>query len=176
MKNINTKTNSWGKSVTNSRGSTMIEMGALLLPFMLLLFSVFEFGWYFFHEHTLQYATREGMRMALVGGVINDENGDPLSREASIVQTIQENAAWAMDINSGDISIMVVGDNYQNPEGWETAAPNAGNPADYMRVVVEYEHSFLTPLVGPMLSDGGTIKMRAQGTYRNELFDVSTEA
>ena len=43
----------------------------------------------------------------------------------------------------------VVGDNYQNPEGWETAAPNAGNPADYMRVVVEYDHAFLTPLVGP---------------------------
>ena len=155
----------------------MVEMGALLLPFLLLLFGVFEFGWYFFHEHTLQYATREGMRMALVGGVVNDEEGNPLSREESIIQTIQENAAWAMDIDESDISIFVVGDNYQNPEGWETAAPNAGNPADYMRVVVEYEHAFLTPLVGPLLSGGsGTINMRAQGTYRNELFDISTEA
>lgn len=154
----------------------MIEMGALLLPFLLLLFSVFEFGWYFFHEHTLQYATREGMRMALVGGVVNDENGDPLSREASIVKTIQDNAAWAMDIESGDISIFVVGDNYQNPEGWETEAPNAGNPADYMRVVVEYDHTFLTPLVGPIISDSGSIRLKAQGTYRNELFDTSTEA
>ncbi|WP_447968949.1 TadE/TadG family type IV pilus assembly protein [Nitrospira sp. M1] len=154
----------------------MTEVGLLLFPFILLLSSVFEFGWYYFHEHTLQHATREGMRLALVGGITKDGNGDSLSREDSIIHAIQKNASWAMVIRAEDIAIFKVGDNYQNPEGWETAAPNAGNPADYMRVVVDYEHTFLTPFVGRIFSENGSAKMRAQATYRNELYDIQTEA
>ena len=167
---------SFEKRYLNSRGNVMTEMGLLLLPFRLLLASVFEFGYYYFHEHTLQYATREGMRLALVGGVLNDEQGDPLTREESIIRTIKENASWAMSIDEDDIAIFNVGNNYENPEGWETAAPNAGNPADYMRVVVDYEHTFLTPFIGKIFSNEGTASMRAQATYRNELFDTQTEA
>ena len=159
---------SWG----NSRGNTMTEIALLLFPFLLLLTSVFEFGWYYFHEHTLEHATREGMRLALVGGITNDEDGDPLTREESIIKTIQKNASWAMSIPAENIAIFKVGNNYENPDGWETTAPNAGNPADYMRVVVEYKHKFLTPLVGHIFSDDGTANMRAQATYRNELYDI----
>ncbi|GJL55733.1 MAG: hypothetical protein NPIRA02_28650 [Nitrospirales bacterium] len=164
------------KTLRNARGNTMTEVGLLLLPFLLLLSSVFEFGWYYFHEHTLQHATREGMRLALVGGILHDEDGNPLSREEAIIATIQKNASWAMTIKEEDIAIFKVGNNYQNPEGWETAAPNAGNPADYMRVVVDYEHTFLTPFVGKFFSDEGSAPMRAQATYRNELYDIQTEA
>lgn len=150
----------------------MTEMGFLLLPFLLLIMAVVEFGWFYLHEHTLQYATREGMRLALVGGILTDGQGQPLSREDSIIQTIQQSAAWIMDIPQSNIHIFTVGNNYDNPEGWETAAPNAGNPADYMRVVVDYEHTFLTPLISHLFSDDGTFLMRAQGTYRNELFQT----
>lgn len=158
--------------IRDSRGHTVTEMGFLLLPFLLLLMAVVEFGWFYLHEHTLQYATREGMRLALVGGILTDGEGQPLSREDSIIQTIQQSAAWIMDIPQSNIRIFNVGNNYENPEGWETAAPNAGNPADYMRVVVDYEHTFLTPLISQLFSDDGTFLMRAQGTYRNELFQT----
>lgn len=156
----------------DSRGHTMAEMGFLLLPFLLLLLAVIEFGWFYLHEHTLQYATREGMRMALVGGILTDGQGQPLSREDSIVETIKQSAAWIMEIPDDHIHIFLVGNNYENPDGWETAAPNAGNPADYMRVVVDYEHTFLTPLIGGFFSDDGRFTLRAQGTYRNELFET----
>ncbi|GJL49705.1 MAG: hypothetical protein NPIRA01_09320 [Nitrospirales bacterium] len=176
MEDFSTPRKFFKENLNNPRGNTMIEIGLLLLPFLLLLSSVFEFGWYYFHEHTLQHATSEGMRIALVGGVTNDEQGNAMSREDTIIKTIQENASWAMTINPGDIAIFKVGNNYENPEGWETAAPNAGNPADYMRVVVNYDHTFLTPFVGHLFSEDGSAKMRAQATYRNELYDIQTEA
>lgn len=159
-------------NLKNAKGHTMVETAFLLLPFMVLLSAVMEFGWYYLHQHTLQFATREGMRMATVGGVLTDSQGAPMSREDSIIKTIQENASWVMDIPTGNIKIFQVGDNYSNPAGWETAMPNAGNPADYMRVVVQYDHRFFTPLVGHIFSDDNSIQMQAQGTYRNELFDV----
>ncbi len=51
---------------------------ALTLPiFIILVIGIIEFGWYFFVQHTLQYATREGMRLALVGRTINNPGGTP---------------------------------------------------------------------------------------------------
>jgi len=158
----------WG----NSRGTTTLEMGLLIAPFMLLMVGLFEFGSYFLQEHTLQYATREGMRFALVGGVLQDAQGNPLSREDSIIKTIRDTASTVMDIQPANIHIFQVGDNYSNPVGYETAPNNVGNPADYMRVVVTYDHQFFTPLIGDFFSTDGTVTLQAQGTYRNELFNT----
>jgi len=168
------KQKKWGIRAigNNSKGTTILEMGFLMAPFVLLLVAVFEFGWYFLQEHTLQYATREGMRLALVGGVLNDAQGNPLSREDSIIQIIQEKAAAVMDIPTQNIKIFQVGNNYSSPSGSETAPNNVGNAADYMRVAVWYDHQFFTPLVGGLFSGDGTIRLEAQGTYRNELFDT----
>jgi len=147
-------------------------MGLLIAPFMLLMVGLFEFGSYFLQEHTLQYATREGMRFALVGGILQDDQGNPLSREASIIKTIRDEASTVMDIPQANIHIFQVGNNYSNPAGYETGPNNVGNPADYMRVVVTYNHQFFTPLVGDLLSSNGTVTLQAQGTYRNELFNT----
>ena len=45
-----------------------------MLPlFLLAAMSVTEFGWYYLHQHVLQYATREGMRVGLLGVTLEDE-------------------------------------------------------------------------------------------------------
>jgi hypothetical protein len=62
------------------RGATIVEFAMVLPVFVLLLFGIIEFGRYFFVQHTLQFATREGTRLALVGGTLVDANGNPLSR------------------------------------------------------------------------------------------------
>ncbi len=156
--------------VKNERGSTLIESAALMLPFLLLFLGIVEFGWYFLHQHTLQFSTREGMRMALVGSTLLDQNGDALSREESIKETIGKQAQWAMNIEPEKIWIFQVGDNYSDPDDWKTSAANAGNPADYMRVRVQYDHEFFTPLIGGFFSADRKVTMEAEGTYRNELF------
>lgn len=175
---MNTKTEQTAPSrlIKNQRGNTTTEMAMMLLPFVILILGVMEFGWYFLHQHTLQYATREGMRLALVGEVLNDENGDPQTRDASIRQVIHEKGELGlMNIDQADdIAIWKAGANDDAGGGltFEELAPNAGNPADYMRIKVDYEHQFLTPLIGNFFPDSDSITLRAEATYRNEDFTV----
>lgn len=164
--NAKTEQTSPSRVIKNQRGNTTTEMAMMLLPFVILILGVMEFGWYFLHQHTLQYATREGMRLALVGEVLNDENGDPLTREVSISQVIHEKGELGlMDIN--DINFLHEADD----NNWELA-PNAGNPAEYMRLKVQYQHQFLTPLIGQFFPDSESILLKAEATYRNEDFTV----
>ena len=153
----------------DARGVAIVEF-ALVFPLLLLLaFMLIDFGFYFFCQHTVQYATREGVRLALVGRTINDSQGNALSREASIVQTIRDKAAVAVRPADLSISIYPVGSSYGDPSGWE-ATQDAGNPGVYMRVRTRYTYRFLTPLIGSLVS-GGSVPIQAQATYRNELFD-----
>ncbi len=160
-----------GSSDRRDRGSTAVEFALTLPIFIILFIGIIEFGWYFFVQHTLQYATREGMRLALVGRTIADPSnpGNNLSREASIIQTIRDNAMLPAIRNGIVVSIYPVNTNFTDPTGWETQQ-DAGDPGDYMRVRSRYVHSFFTPLIGGFFSGGG-ITIQAEGTYRNELFN-----
>jgi Flp pilus assembly protein TadG len=149
------------------RGSTLVEFGLVFPLFAMLLFGIIEFGWYFFVQHTLQYATREGTRLALVGGTLAGPNGSQMTRVASIVQTIQNDAILAVDPSKIAISIFPITAPYTNPTGWQ-GQQNAGNPGDYMRVVTQYNYTFLTPFIGVFFPGGSVIQ--AETTYRNENF------
>ena len=77
------------------RGSTLVEF-ALAAPILFMVtFVIVDLGTYFFREHTVQFATREGVRLALAGGTVRDSQGNALGREASIVSTIQRYASVA---------------------------------------------------------------------------------
>jgi len=159
----------YGLSGRTDRGSSIVEFALTLPIFIILVVGIIEFGWYFFVQHTLQYATREGMRLALVGRTLT-VGGTPLSREASIIKTIQDNATLAIKPSSSvQVSIYPVTSTYSDPTGWETQQ-DAGDPGDYMRVRSRYNHRFFTPLIGGFFS-GGAIVIQAEGTYRNELFN-----
>jgi len=157
----------------NHKGTTVVELALVLPFFLLLIFGIIDFGWYFFIEHTLQYATREGTRLALVGGSLQGKDGNPMTREDSIISTIKENASLAVNPSSLSIYIFPIGDDYKDPGNWQdpNSKPDAGSPGQYMRVKTQYTYKFLTPLIGALFT-GGTILIEAQGTYRNELFDT----
>jgi len=150
------------------RGATAVEFALVAPLFFLLVLGIIEFGWYFFVEHTIQYATREGTRLALVGTQLEDNEGNLMTREDSIVRTIQENAAFAVDPDDLMISIYPVGAGYEDPEDWETEV-DAGSGGDYMRVRTRYTFTFITPLIGAFFPEGGRV-IRASTLFRNELF------
>lgn len=152
----------------DSKGVTMVEFALVLPIFVLLLCATIEFGYYFFVEQTIQFAAREGTRLALVGGTLNDPNGNPMTRQASIIQTIQDNASLAIDPSALQISIFPVGSGYTNPVNWQTTE-DPGTGGQYMRVVVQYTYTFWTPIIGQFFSSGQQV-ITAQALYRNELF------
>jgi Flp pilus assembly protein TadG len=154
----------------DDKGTTVVEFALVLPIFLLLVFGIFDFGRYFFVEHTLQYATREGMRLALVGRRLMGEDGNPMTREDSIIQTIRDNASLAVNPSSLSIYIFQIGSDYTDPSNWQTLPPNAGNPGSYMRVKTRYTYEFMMPLIGAFFTEGESL-VEAQATYRNELFD-----
>ena len=158
-----------GRRSRDSRGMAIVEF-ALVFPLLLLLvFMTIDFGMYFFVQHTIQFATREGVRLALVGRTINDDSGNEMTREASIIATIRDKAAVAVKPEDLSISIYPVDTGYSDPSTWQTTQ-NAGDPGVYMRVRTRYTYKFVTPFIGALVS-GGSVPIQAQATYRNELFD-----
>ena len=154
-----------------SRGDQGVAIAefALILPMMLILiFTIVDFGLFFFIQHTVQFATREGVRVALVGRILTDGDGDPMTREESILQTIRDKVQVAVDPAQVAISIFPVNDDYSDPEDWEDMQ-NAGSPGSYMRVRTRYSYKFVTPILSALVPDGRLL-IRAQATYRNEFF------
>jgi Flp pilus assembly protein TadG len=157
------------KTLRSGKGSTIVEF-ALIFPLLLLLmFGVMDFGFYFFVQHSLQFATREGVRLALVGRTINDNAGNPMSRVASIVQTIKTKAAVAVRPADVSVSVFPVDATFADPSGWQTTQ-DAGLPGSYMRVRSRYTYRFITPLIGALVP-GSSRVIEVQATYRNELFN-----
>lgn len=150
------------------RGAAAVEFALVLPLFALLMFGIIDFGRYFFVQHTVQYATREGTRLALVGGTLTDDDGNPLSRIASIIKKIQDSVGLAIDPSELSISVFPITAAYSDPTGWEDIQ-DAGSPGDYMRVRTRYTYRFLTPFIGDFFSNGVNI-IEAAATYRNELF------
>jgi Flp pilus assembly protein TadG len=158
------------RTLRNGRGATIVEF-ALVFPLLLLLmFGVMDFGFYFFVQHSLQFATREGVRLALVGRTINDGSGNAMSREASIVQTIRSKASVAVKPANVLVYIYPVNTNFADPAVLDTTQNSAGLPGSYMRVKTRYTYRFITPLVGALVP-GRSKVIEVQATYRNELFN-----
>jgi Flp pilus assembly protein TadG len=154
--------------MASDKGATVVEFALVLPIFALLLFSTIEFGNYFFVQHTLQFATREGTRLALVGATLNDPKGNPMSRQASIIQTIKDHASLAVNPDALRINIFPVGAGYTDPANWDkTTDPGVGG--SYMRVRVQYTFNFLTPLIQQFFPAGQHV-ITAEALYRNELF------
>jgi hypothetical protein len=153
------------------RGLAIVELAIVLPLFMVILFAIFDFGMYFFVKHTVQYATREGMRVALVGKRLPDDSGDLMSREDTVISTIREKASFAVDASALSVYVYPVAVDYGDPGDWDDAEPDAGAPGIYMRVRSRYLYTFITPIIGAFFP-GGQALVEAQGTYRNELFDA----
>ncbi len=155
----------------NDSGISAVEIGITLLPFLLVVFGVAEFGWYFLQTHTLNTAVSEGIRIGATGAVLNDENDDPRSREDSIKQAIIDKASSIMVIDPADIQIFEVVDvaDWTDPD--DPATASAGGAGAFMRVRVTHTHNFFTQLVGGFFGGGtGTVDLTSEGTYRNEDF------
>lgn len=153
----------------HERGAAIIEFALVLTLLFFLFFAIIEFGRFFFVQHTLQFATREGARLALVGRTLTDASGNPLSREASIVKLIRDKASVAMNPSDVSISIYPIPANYADPGGWQSTQ-NAGLPGSYMRVRTRYTFKFLVPILQE-INPATDILVEAQSTYRNEVFN-----
>jgi len=155
---------------SKEQGATLVEF-ALILPILILfVFAIVDFGRYFFIQHTLQYATREGMRLALVGGTITREE-ELLDRTDSMRTIIREKVSLAINPDDLQINVFEVNPDFSDPDSWDETS-DAGGPDAIMRVRTRYNLNFITPIIGSFFSEN-SILVQVQGTYRNEFFDTN---
>lgn len=160
------------KCCRNDSGISAVEVGLTLLPFLLVVFGVMEFGWYFLQTHTMNTAISEGIRIGTTGAVLEDPPGTTLSREASIRKAIKDKAEGVMVIADADITLFEVTDaNWTDPTDPAVLAAGDGGAGAFMRVRVTHDHQFFTHFVGGFFGGGtGSVTLTSEGTYRNENF------
>ncbi len=69
------------------RGAEVLELALLMLPLLWLTFGAIDFGWYFYLQHNLEGAAREGARAGIISG-----NGNAKVRDA--VVRVMENSGF----------------------------------------------------------------------------------
>lgn len=79
---------------SRKRGAEVLEM-ALMMPILLLLiFGMIEFGYFFYLQHNLQAAAREGAR---TGAMLNATNTDAINKASAFL--------GAANLNAGSFNI-----------------------------------------------------------------------
>ena len=126
------------KKIKNCKGASAVEFVIVVLIFLVLAFGIIDYGWFFFRQHTIELATREGARVGVVRG--DDDN---------ITQAIKDKASLAVDPNDLNISFYT------------------DATADATTVQTRYTHHFFSPLIG-VFFPGGSEVITAEVTFKRE--------
>ena len=130
------------------RGTETVEFALTATLIFILLFGIIEFSLALFDRATVANASREGARVGILYRDYWDGNGDPLPRDAGIVETTEDALveqavlSYAHDyvISPGSASVLDVADititrNY--------GADGIFNVGDQISVQIDYGFSFL---------------------------------
>ena len=68
----------------NEKGASAVELALILVPLMVLIFAVFQFGILFNNWIALTYAAREGVRLAAVDVDVSEISAKVIERAPSV--------------------------------------------------------------------------------------------
>jgi Flp pilus assembly protein TadG len=119
----------------------MVEFTIVLLPLLLILFGIIEFGLVMYDKVTVVHDAREAARL----GAVNDVSGKTLLADAPAGSTLT--FTCATDPASGN-------------------AAGAYNVGDKVTAHVTYTHTFITPLIGDLF--GGSLNLSSNATMTLE--------
>jgi Flp pilus assembly protein TadG len=136
----------------STRGQALVETAISVLLLVMCTCTLFDFGRFFWSLLTVQNGVAQGTRFA----VTNRQLGS-LGRDDSIRKAIRD-ATPGFALADDDIVFYDV----------STGATGSGGPRDTIRVTVEQNFRFLTPIVSDFFGDDGTIRFRVSSTMQNE--------
>ena len=145
-------------------GQAAVEVAFVLPIFLLLTFSIVDFGRLFYTQASLQDAVRQAGRFAVTGQHLADPGnpGKYLSRVQSIIQTAVA-ANPSIQVTDINVSSLAGGPN------------NAGGPGDTVTISLTTKLQMLTPYVaalfpGSSSDDYGKYKFTVSVSFKNEPF------
>jgi len=133
-------------------GQAFVETAICVLLLVMCTFTIVDFGRFFWSLLTVQNGVTQGTRFAVTNRLL-----DGLDRDDSIRKAIRD-ATPGFELGDDDIVFYDV----------TTGSSGSGGPRDTIRVTVEQDFRFLTPLVADFFGDDGTIRFRVSSTMQNE--------
>jgi hypothetical protein len=131
----------------------LIETGIVVTLLVLCTFTIVDFGRLFWALLAVQNGVAEGTRFA----VTNREFAG-LDRAESIRRAIRD-ATPGFSIDDDDVVFFNVSTGQSG---------SSGDPSETIRVTVEQDFQFITPVVGELFGEGGVFRFGVSSTMRNE--------
>ena len=148
----------------SERGQTLVEFAVCASLFVLLLFSILDFGFLFYTKMTLQNAVRTAGRYAITGNCDSGDcydNGNSGNRMQTILDTVH---TLSFGLNP-TVSVNCVTGSCSGSYG--AGANNAGGPGDTVRITASY---VFNPFIIKRFFPGGIYTVTCSSTYKNETF------
>ena len=122
---------------------------------MLLSLSVVEAAMLFFAYLTLQNGVTAASRFGVTGQDPNDDD-HPTRHEDSIMRVMRD--ATGLKLEDGEFTFYDI----------TTQSSGTGGPDDIIQVTVKHPLQLISPMVWPLMGNGGVITLRVSTTMRNE--------
>ena len=136
-------------------GQALVETAIGIVLLMLLSLSVVEAAMLFFAYLTLQNGVTAATRFGVTGQDPNDDD-HPTRHEDSIMRVMRD--ATGLKLEDGEFTFYDI----------TTQSSGTGGPNDIIQVTVTHPLPLISPMVWPLVGNGGVITLRVSATMRNE--------
>jgi Flp pilus assembly protein TadG len=156
-------------TITRSRrrhdehGAVAVEFALVLLPLMLIIFGIIEFGFAFAQSASLAHGARQGARLGVVNIVTASTCGDVMGAARQAAQTVgMEKNDVAVTVDLGG-TVCSVGAGTSTPSGGPAPCTGSTDANDMLEVTTTFETSIDIP---PLPAWETTLT--GEGAYRCE--------
>ena len=150
------------KRLGNAKGATLIEAALITPLFLVLTFSIADFGTLFYTYLALEHGVSLASRYGVTGRQMDDpaNPGTPLNHQESLKLAMRQGTPTLTILDSAFTFA------HRAPGGGAWLA-GAGGPGDLERVSVDYTWRFFTPIVGAFFPNG-EVNLRVDSAMKNE--------
>jgi Flp pilus assembly protein TadG len=152
------------RRLRDATGATLIEAAIVTPLFLLLTFSIVEFGAVFYAYLALENGVSAATRFAVTGNSMDDpaNPGTALSREESIKLAMRQSTPT---LTVTDAMFTFTNRPAGGGGGW---VAGTGGPNDIGRVEVDYTWTFFTPLIRVFFQPSGQLMLHVESAMKNE--------
>jgi TadE-like protein len=148
------------RRLSDAKGANLVE-AAVITPLLLLLtLAIVDFSAMFYAYLALEHGVSQATRFAVTGRTSTTAGGAAMNREDSIKAQMRESTP-TLTIPDGAFTF-----SFMAP-GSSSWSGGLGGPGDVGRVTINYQWTFMTPLIRPFFP-GGSLNLRVESTMKNE--------
>src|SRR5436309_4581195 len=137
-------------------GQALVETAIGIVLLMLLTFSVVDAAMLFFAYLTLQNGVTAATRYAVTGQNPNDD--DHPTRHEDSIRRVMRDATPGLNLLDDEFSFYDI----------TTQSPGTGIPNEVIEVTITHPQQLISPMVWPLVGNGGVINLQVSATMSNE--------